>query len=78
MYCPSAFRQNDLATLHQQIQASGLALLSSAGEQGLQASHLPAACQLLVGRLGSWPPCAQFRHLSTGQQACRAASWLPK
>lgn len=41
MYRPSAFRQDDLATLQAQIRASGLALLTSAGEQGLQATHLP-------------------------------------
>tara|TARA_Y100001951_G_scaffold102967_1_gene110779 strand:- start:11273 stop:11905 length:633 start_codon:yes stop_codon:yes gene_type:complete len=53
MYCPSAFRQNDLATLHQQIQASGLALLSSAGEQGLQASHLPLLLEPHEGEFGT-------------------------
>ncbi|MHC5347390.1 FMN-binding negative transcriptional regulator [Metapseudomonas furukawaii] len=41
MYCPAAFRQDDLAQLHAQIDASGLALLTSAGAQGLMASHLP-------------------------------------
>ncbi|MFY1018404.1 FMN-binding negative transcriptional regulator [Ectopseudomonas khazarica] len=53
MYCPSAFRQDDLATLHQQIQASGLALLSSAGEQGLQASHLPLLLEPHEGEFGT-------------------------
>jgi transcriptional regulator len=41
MYCPAAFRQDDLPTLHAQIQASGLAIVTSSGAQGLQASHLP-------------------------------------
>ena len=41
MYTPSAFRQNDLATLHREIQACRLATLISHGENGLQASHLP-------------------------------------
>ncbi|MBN7823481.1 FMN-binding negative transcriptional regulator, partial [Bowmanella sp. Y57] len=53
MYCPSAFCQDDLATLHQQIQASGLALLSSAGEQGLQASHLPLLLEPHEGEFGT-------------------------
>ena len=53
MYCPSAFRQDDLATLHQQIQASVLALLSSAGEQGLQASHLPLLLEPHEGEFGT-------------------------
>ncbi|MGG2398467.1 FMN-binding negative transcriptional regulator [Pseudomonas sp. SH1-B] len=53
MYCPSVFRQDDLATLHAQIHASGLALLSSAGEQGLQASHLPLLLAADEGEFGT-------------------------
>ena len=74
MYCPSAFRQDDLATLHQQIQASGLALLSSAGEQGLQASHLPlllepheGECGTLYGHFARANP--HWRDLATGTEA---------
>ena len=53
MYCPTAFRQDDLATLHQQILGSGLALLSTAGEQGLQASHLPLLLEAGEGEFGT-------------------------
>lgn len=74
MYCPSAFRQDDLATLHQQIQASGLALLSSAGEQGLQASHLPLLLEpheggfgTLYGHFARANP--HWRDLATGTEA---------
>ncbi|OEC32534.1 negative transcriptional regulator, PaiB family [Pseudomonas cuatrocienegasensis] len=53
MYRPAAFRQDDLATLHTQIHACGLALLSSAGEQGLQASHLPLLLAPNEGEFGT-------------------------
>ncbi|WP_445938610.1 FMN-binding negative transcriptional regulator [Pseudomonas sp.] len=41
MYTPTAFRQDDLATLHQQMRATRLPTLVSHGSQGLLASHLP-------------------------------------
>jgi len=41
MYLPSAFRQDDLAELHAQILHNPFALLTSAGSEGVQASHLP-------------------------------------
>jgi transcriptional regulator len=41
MYLPSAFKDVDLPSLHQQIQETRLAILVTSGEQGLQASHLP-------------------------------------
>lgn len=53
MYCPTAFRQDDLTALHAQIRASGLALLSSAGQQGLQASHLPLLLAAGEGEFGT-------------------------
>lgn len=53
MYRPTAFRQDDLATLHAQIDASGLAMLTSAGEQGLQASHLPLLLEPGEGEFGT-------------------------
>ncbi|WP_417701899.1 FMN-binding negative transcriptional regulator [Pseudomonas sp.] len=53
MYCPAAFRQDDLATLHAQIQASGLAIVTSTGEQGLQASHLPLLLEPGEGEFGT-------------------------
>ena len=53
MYCPSAFRQNDLAALHAHIQSTGLALLTSAGASGLQASHLPLILAPEEGEFGT-------------------------
>ena len=53
MYRPAAFRQDDLATLHAQIDASGLAVLTSAGELGLQASHLPLLLEPGEGEFGT-------------------------
>lgn len=53
MYCPAAFRQDDLPTLHAQIQACGLAVVTSAGEQGLQASHLPLLLEPGEGKFGT-------------------------
>ncbi|MGQ7960069.1 FMN-binding negative transcriptional regulator [Pseudomonas sp. SP16.1] len=53
MYIPAAFRQDDLAQLHQQIEASGLALLTSSGAQGLQASHLPLLLEPGEGEFGT-------------------------
>ena len=53
MYIPAAFRQDDLASLHAQIAACGLALLSSAGAQGLQASHLPLLLEPGEGEFGT-------------------------
>ena len=41
MYSPAAFRQDDLATLHQQMRATRLPTLVSHGTQDLLASHLP-------------------------------------
>ncbi|MEO4046867.1 FMN-binding negative transcriptional regulator [Pseudomonas sp. CAU 1711] len=53
MFRPTAFRQDDLATLHAQIDACGLALVSSAGPQGLQASHLPLLLEPGEGEFGT-------------------------
>lgn len=53
MYCPAAFRQDDLPSLHAQIQASGLAIVTSSGAQGLQASHLPLLLAPDEGELGT-------------------------
>ena len=53
MYCPTAFRQDDLASLHAQIQASGLAIVTSSGAQGLQASHLPLLLEPGEGEFGT-------------------------
>lgn len=48
MYSPAAFRQDDLATLHQQIRATRLPTLVSQGAQGLLASHDPRDRELAV------------------------------
>ena len=53
MYRPAAFRQDDLAPLHAQIAASGLALLTSAGPAGLQATHLPLLLEPGEGEFGT-------------------------
>ncbi len=53
MYLPSAFRQDDLAELHAQMQASPFALLTSAGAAGVQASHLPLLLAPDEGEFGT-------------------------
>lgn len=53
MYCPAAFRQDDLPTLHAQMQSSGLAIVTSIGAQGLQASHLPLLLAPDEGEFGT-------------------------
>ena len=53
MYLPSAFRQDDLAELHAQMQASPFALLTSAGAAGVQASHLPLLLAPEDGEFGT-------------------------
>lgn len=53
MYLPSAFRQDDLAELHAQLQASPFALLTSAGAAGVQASHLPLLLAPDEGEFGN-------------------------
>ena len=53
MYRPAAFRQDDLTQLHAQIAASGLALLTSAGPTGLQATHLPLLLVPEEGEFGT-------------------------
>ena len=53
MYRPTAFRQDDLTTLHAQIDSSGLALLTSNGPAGLQATHLPLLLAADEGEFGT-------------------------
>lgn len=53
MYRPTAFRQDDLPTLHAQIDSTGLALLTSNGPTGLQASHLPLLLVAEEGEFGT-------------------------
>ena len=53
MFLPSAFRQDDLAELHAQLQANPFALLTSAGATGVQASHLPLLLAPDEGEFGT-------------------------
>ncbi|MDD0842447.1 FMN-binding negative transcriptional regulator [Pseudomonas sp. Gutcm_11s] len=53
MYTPASFRQNDLAELHELIQACPFALLTSAGSEGVQASHLPLLLEPGEGEFGT-------------------------
>ena len=53
MYMPASFRQDDLAELHAQIQANPFALLTSAGSEGVQASHLPLLLEPGEGEFGT-------------------------
>jgi transcriptional regulator len=53
MYMPASFRQDDLAELHAQMQASPFALLISAGSEGVQASHLPLLLEPGEGEFGT-------------------------
>ena len=53
MYRPAAFRQDDLTALHAQIESTGLALLTSNGPAGLQATHLPLLLEPGEGEFGT-------------------------
>ncbi|WP_137974537.1 FMN-binding negative transcriptional regulator [Pseudomonas sp. F(2018)] len=53
MYMPASFRQDDLAALHAQMQASPFALLASVGVEGVQASHLPLLLEPGEGEFGT-------------------------
>ena len=53
MYTPAAFRQDDIATLHQQMRATRLPTLVSHGTQGLLASHLPLLLEAGEGQYGT-------------------------
>ena len=53
MYRPAAFRQDDLTALHAQIDSTGLALLTSNGPAGLQATHLPLLLVAEDGEFGT-------------------------
>lgn len=53
MYIPAAFRETDTGRLHEFIQQHGFALLTSHGERGLVASHLPLLVDPTRGPLGT-------------------------
>lgn len=74
MYTPAAFRQDDLAALHQQMRASRLPTVTSHGPHGLLASHLPllleadeGAYGTLYGHFARANP--QWRDLADGSEA---------
>lgn len=53
MYLPTSFRQDDLGELHRQIRTMPFALLTSAGTDGVQASHLPLLLEPGEGEFGT-------------------------
>jgi transcriptional regulator len=74
MYSPAAFRQDDLAALHQQILDCRLATLVSQGPSGLQASHLPLLLEPAEGEFGTLyghfaRANPQWRDLADGAEA---------
>lgn len=90
MYTPPAFRQNDLALLHQQINACPLATLVNQGANGLQASHLPLLLAADEGEFGTlyghfaranphWRELLQGETLAIfqGPQAYISPAWYP-
>ena len=90
MYTPPAFRQNDLALLHQQINDCPLATLINQGANGLQASHLPLLLAADEGEFGTlyghfaranphWRELLQGETLAIfqGPQAYISPAWYP-
>ncbi|MBV2193878.1 FMN-binding negative transcriptional regulator [Stutzerimonas degradans] len=53
MYLPASFRQDDLGEMHRQTRATPFALLTSAGTDGVQASHLPLLLEPDEGEFGT-------------------------
>ena len=90
MYTPSAFRQDDLTQLHQQMRSSPLASVISQGTDGLLASHLPLFLVPEEGEFGTlyshfaranphWRELLQGETLAIfqGPQAYVSPSWYP-
>jgi transcriptional regulator len=74
MYIPSAFNEDDLATLHRQIEGTRLAILVTFGSRGLQANHVPLLFNpdqgpngTLHGHLSKANP--QWREMEAGAEA---------
>lgn len=74
MYTPSHFKDEDIASLHGQMEATRLATLVTFDETGLQASHIPLLLEptqgphgTLYGHLAKANP--QWKALETGAQA---------
>jgi transcriptional regulator len=66
MYIPSAFNEDDLATLHRQIEGTRLAILVTFGTRGLQANHVP-----LLFNPDQGPHGTLHGHLSRGNPQWR-------
>lgn len=91
MYSPTAFRQDNLATLHRQIAACRLATIVSQGPSGLQASHLPLLLEPAEGEFGTlyghfaranpqWQELANGGEVLTifsGPEAYVSPTWYP-
>lgn len=74
MYIPSAFKEDDLAVLHQQIEGTRLAVLVTHGALGLLANHVPLLLSrdqgpngTLHGHLAKANP--QWQELENGAEA---------
>ena len=74
MYIPSAFKDEDLGSLHALIEQTRLAILVTHDEHGMQATHLPLLLRAnessngtLYGHLAKANP--QWRALENGAQA---------
>ncbi|MFJ3483962.1 FMN-binding negative transcriptional regulator [Pseudomonas sp. NPDC090202] len=72
MYTPGYFKDDDLASLHRQIEGTRLATLVTFDESGLQASHIPLLLNTdegpngtLYGHLAKANP--QWKALASGQ-----------
>jgi transcriptional regulator len=53
MYIPAAFRESDSARLHDFMERHSFALLTTAGERGLVASHVPLLLDRTRGLMGT-------------------------
>lgn len=67
MHTPNCFKDEQLASLHRQIQGTRLATLVTFDELGLQASHLPLLLKPDQGANGTL-----FGHLAKANPQCKA------
>jgi len=74
MYIPTAFKDDDLASLHRQIEGTRLAILVTHGPRGLIANHVPLLLSpeqgpygTLYGHLAKANP--QWQELAAGAEA---------